>query len=700
MTIDMQLLQETERRYEQRHAARAEHQRKMQDGSLLQVDTPERIAKRMQRLAQHTPAKALAVTGTELLGDGVAFERVLGQNDLMSIIYLERGLLVARSVGRVRIRNAAGATRGFGTGSLVSPRLLLTNNHVLGSAQEAANSQIEFNFQERLSGAPVAATVFALDPATFFLTDAALDYTLVAVRPQSLDGVALQDFGWNRLIEEEGKAILGEALNIIQHPNGEPKQLALRENLLVDVLDNFLHYKTDTAPGSSGSPVFNDQWEVVALHHSGVPRRDANGRLLTKDGKLWRPEMGETRIDWIANEGARVSRLLRHLKAQSLASAQAQLRAELLEAVPPTESQTVARSAPAAVAAVAPASLENGVATWTIPLQISVRLGEASLPGGNAPAPSVTAPVVTAPVVPPSPADSPGTDDDELQAALATFREASTKPYYSKTKDAQDAATYYSGLANPQTLSKSAFYQQLGKLVRDTHKNKFPYKPAVHLYPWIDLQPNLKIRSIYSQLEFAPEVIIREDFQIEADRAERLEALRSREANLTEAQLVIEADALEAALPFNCEHVVPQSWFNKKEPMRGDLHHLFACETNCNSFRSNIPYFDFPDFEEAIREDCGKRDDAGTKFEPTGGKGAVARAVLYFLLRYPKEINQTVNEYKAERLETLIKWHKAFPVGRYELHRNAAIFEKQGNRNPLIDHPEWVDEIDFTQGLG
>ena len=66
--------------------------------------------------------------------------------------------------------------------------------------------------------------------------------------------------------------------------------------------------------------------------------------------------------------------------------------------------------------------------------------------------------------------------------------------------------------------------------------------------------------------------------------------------------------ALEAQLPFNCEHVVPQSWFEKKEPMRGDLHHLFACESGCNSFRGNIPYFDFPDFEEAIRDACGKRD--------------------------------------------------------------------------------------------
>jgi endonuclease I len=49
---------------------------------------------------------------------------------------------------------------------------------------------------------------------------------------------------------------------------------------------------------------------------------------------------------------------------------------------------------------------------------------------------------------------------------------------------------------------------------------------------------------------------------------------------------------------------VPQSWYAKAEPMRGDLHHLFACEPRCNSFRSNIPYFDFADFSnpEVIRD--------------------------------------------------------------------------------------------------
>ena len=118
----------------------------------------------------------------------------------------------------------------------------------------------------------------------------------------------------------------------------------------------------------------------------------------------------------------------------------------------------------------------------------------------------------------------------------------------------------------------------------------------------------------------------------------------------------------------------------------------------CGDFRGNIPYFDFADFEEAIREACGKRET--NRFEPSAGKGAVARATFYFLLRYPGEINAVDSEYPPERLKILLKWHTTNPVSQYERHRNQAIFAAQGNRNPLIDFPQWAKKIDFKRGLG
>ena len=225
-------------------------------------------------------------------------------------------------------------------------------------------------------------------PDEFFLTDPDLDYTLVAVAPVGADGTAsIGDFGFNRLIEDEGKAVLGEALNIIQHPNGEPKQVALRENQLIDVLELFLHYHTDTAPGSSGSPVFNDQWELVALHHSGVPKRDGQGQLLTIDDKPWTSAMGEHRLQWVANEGARVSRIVQHIKRHQLTGQAAQLRDELFNAAQPGEAVVRAPGAPGSRSAAVSA---DGTITWTLPLpplQISLRVGELAAPAPPAPPP-------------------------------------------------------------------------------------------------------------------------------------------------------------------------------------------------------------------------------------------------------------------------------------------------------------------------
>jgi endonuclease I len=130
--------------------------------------------------------------------------------------------------------------------------------------------------------------------------------------------------------------------------------------------------------------------------------------------------------------------------------------------------------------------------------------------------------------------------------------------------------------------------------------------------------------------------------------------------------------------------------------MKGDLHHLFACEMKCNEFRANTPYFDFtPD--KIQRADCGRSEPG--RFEPIGGKGAVARATLYFLLRYPREIDNNDREYTRERLKVLLRWHREKPVSLHEKHRNRVIQRKQGNRNPLIDHPEWTESIDWSKGL-
>jgi endonuclease G len=92
--------------------------------------------------------------------------------------------------------------------------------------------------------------------------------------------------------------------------------LCVRENKVLKYADDrTVWYQTDTVAGSSGSPVFNGRWEVVALHHSGVPATDRQGRWLTIDGKVFEQGMDENRIKWLANEGIRISRIVEHLRA-------------------------------------------------------------------------------------------------------------------------------------------------------------------------------------------------------------------------------------------------------------------------------------------------------------------------------------------------------------------------------------------------
>lgn len=696
MKIDIELrsvIAETQKRYDARQDERREIKRKLNASELLQADTPERVQKRLQRLGvERVTAEALiegrlALPSVPQTASGFDLERLIRKNDLMRISYLEQGTEIARSVGRIQIKDTSGSLVGYGTGFLVSPQLLMTNNHVLPSHQEAASSQVEFNYQLGLDGQQLTSVCFDLDPNALFITDELLDYTLVAVKRVNRRGADLSSFGWYRLVEAEGKIIIGESVSIIQHPSGELKQVALRENQLIDVLPNFLHYQTDTAPGSSGSPVFNDQWEVVALHHSGVPERDSRGRILNLDGQVWREEEGEQRIAWKANEGVRISRIIKHINAQSLATNAKKLRNQMLEAdpVPPVIPKMEVDAPDVSVSVT-----DDGTATWTIPLQVSVRLGQPII-AASSPTNSING----------NGSKSRQIEDDSLEAALAELREAAQKPYYDQEQDEQDRDDYYGDLINSaDSLDSDELYQELSDLIRRTHRKKLSYKPSSHVYPWVDLHPDLKIRSIYSGQSFDPADLIREDFRTEQLRAAREQALKLRESTLTQARYAQELALLEASLPYNCEHVVPQSWFNKAEPMRGDLHHLFACEVRCNSFRSNHPYIDFDDYEERdiIRDGCGKL--SGSQFEPSKGKGAVARATLYFLLRYPGDIDETANEYKAERIETLLEWHAKFPPTKYEKHRNAAIYEKQGNRNPLIDFPEWGDKIKFSLGLG
>jgi endonuclease G len=267
-------------RYQARAAAREHTLQVLETASPLAAESDERKRVRLSTIDPH---------------DGLALERIIGASDLLPMAYLEAGLVCAQHVCRVEIHDRLGRVAGYGTGFMVAPGLMLTNHHVLQDAQSALYSWAQFDYEYDVRMQPKPTHNFRFEPQRLFLTDETLDFALVAVAPAASDGIKLERYGYMPLIAGSGKALLGEAVSIIQHPQGAPKAVAIRANQVTDVFDQFLHYSTDTEPGSSGSPVLSDAWEVVALHHAGVPGPGGEG--------------------YVANEGVRISSIMAHLTA-------------------------------------------------------------------------------------------------------------------------------------------------------------------------------------------------------------------------------------------------------------------------------------------------------------------------------------------------------------------------------------------------
>ncbi|MDH6017877.1 endonuclease [Vibrio splendidus] len=167
---------------------------------------------------------------------------------------------------------------------------------------------------------------------------------------------------------------------------------------------------------------------------------------------------------------------------------------------------------------------------------------------------------------------------------------------------------------------------------------------------------------------------------------------------------------------YNREHSFPKSWFGGKvEPMNSDGHHLFATDGYVNSKRSNWPFGEVSSatYTSSNGSKLGSAANslgyAGTVFEPIDEfKGDFARAYFYMATRYENEIanwegNSTSSDAVLDGTNTTVfepwlltmlkRWHSEDPVSQKEIDRNKAVHDFQGNRNPFIDHPEFVSQI-------
>jgi endonuclease G, mitochondrial len=338
--------------------------------------------------------------------DTAALERAMGTNDLVSLYYLWAGIRAARSVGRIQIAPAPGDKGGSATGFMIAPNILLTNWHVFKTREDANRSRVQFAFESDSQGNERVTTSFAFRRDGLFENSKDLDYCVVAVDPATKQGPdPLSAFGWLRLNPQLGKTAYGQFLSIIQHPGGQAKQIAIRENELYpfDDGDDFLTYKSDTFRGSSGSPVCNDLWDVVALHHSGKPLKDAQGNYIGHDGlPITDRQPEEHEIKWIANEGARVSRIVKDLLGRNLnAASREELSAAFDGKIKPeiTGLESEATAQPRALGRDVsfegrpPAAPEGGF-MMVLPLNVSLRVEAVSRTPAIVEPPRVAAPAV------------------------------------------------------------------------------------------------------------------------------------------------------------------------------------------------------------------------------------------------------------------------------------------------------------------
>jgi endonuclease I len=149
---------------------------------------------------------------------------------------------------------------------------------------------------------------------------------------------------------------------------------------------------------------------------------------------------------------------------------------------------------------------------------------------------------------------------------------------------------------------------------------------------------------------------------------------------------------------FNAEHTWPQSK-GATGAAKADLHHLFPTDCNANSRRSSHPFGNVASVKwEEGGSKLGTDAKGRTVFEPRDDqKGNTARAILYFYMVYGNRAD--LDNFRVEET-TLKQWHQVDPVTAEDLARNQAVYEAQGNRNPFVDRPEFVQAIGSFQGNG
>jgi endonuclease G len=226
-------------------------------------------------------------------------------DDFQEVTFLSNGAKRVSGVAKILVPRFEKGKREYingnipfvssGTGWLISNNFLVTNYHVIENRAEyeeeiskedlqkqVINSQAQFFFDDEGH----EGVCLGISELIAFSKDSNKDFAILKLSE------TLEDISFLPVLNEKvvlpkpvqldkGKAIKPLAVNIIQHPGGGPKRIALRNNLVYSAEYPLLHYYTDTLGGSSGSPVFNDSWQVIGLHRAAVSKQtEFNGKKI------------------------------------------------------------------------------------------------------------------------------------------------------------------------------------------------------------------------------------------------------------------------------------------------------------------------------------------------------------------------------------------------------------------------------------